>query len=127
MTIGALWTRNRPVELGIARDYRIPGLDPDDIRQEALVALWEACRAYDNTKGKLPTFARTVIHRRLTDLLRAATTAKRTADFDHDAEPVGPDLETTVLQREQLSLLLDDPRVEKRRKWREAKQRQRAA
>ena len=78
-TVPARWTKHRPIALGLAREYRVPGMDPDDVRQEALVALWEACRAYDREKGTFPPFARLVINRRLTDLLRAATREKRSA------------------------------------------------
>ena len=125
--VPALWTKNRPIALAIAREWRIPGLDPDDVRQEALVALWEAARKYDKTKGTFPPFARLVVKRRLSTLLQAATRQKRTCDLDHDTEPVGPPLETTVLLREQLAFALTDPRIETRKRWRETKRRQRAA
>lgn len=88
MTRAALWTKHRPLALAIARDYRIPGLDPDDTRQEALVGLWEATGAWDQERAPFPAFARVVIHRHLRDLLQAATRLKRTATLDPDAEPV---------------------------------------
>lgn len=126
MTVPALWTKHRPIALAIAPEWRIPGLEPDDVRQEALIALWEAARCHDQAKGPFPPFARLVIGRRMRDLLQAATRQKRTAEFDEWAEPVGPDLETTVLQREQLQLALFDPSVKQRQAWRDAKRRQRA-
>ena len=101
-------------------------MDPDDVRQEALIALWEAARAHDKTKAPFPPFARLVIKRRLRDRLQAATRQKRTCEFDDYAEPVGPSLETTVLAREQLALALTDPRIETRKRWRDNKRRQRA-
>ena len=124
----ALWTKNRTIALAIATEWRIPGMDPDDVRQEALVALWEAARAHDKTKGPFPPFARLVVKRRLRDRLQAATRQKRTCDFDYDTEPVGPDLETTVMNRDQLSMFVYSfgPTIERRRRWREAKRRQRA-
>ena len=125
--VPALWTKHRPIALAIARDWRIPGMDPDDVRQEALIALWEACRCHDKEKGPFPPFARLVIGRRMRDLLQAATRQKRTADFDHHTEPVCPDLETTVLNREQLAFAFNDPVVIQRKAWRDAKRRQRAA
>jgi RNA polymerase sigma factor (sigma-70 family) len=76
---GARWTKHRPIALGIAADYRIPGMDPDDVRQEALLALWEAARAYDPEKGPFTAFARLVIKRRLADQIKAARTQKRSA------------------------------------------------
>jgi DNA-directed RNA polymerase specialized sigma24 family protein len=122
-----LWTKHRGIALGIAPEWRIPGMDPDDVRQEALVALWEAARDHDKAKGPFPPFARLVIKRRLRDRLQAATRQKRTAMFDHDTEPVGPPLEDTVIQREQLTLFLAGPKIEQRRRWRENKRKQRAA
>lgn len=98
MSNPARWTKHRPVALAIARDWNIPGLDRDDVRQEALVALWEACRAYDDTKGQFPAFARLVIKRRLLDLHRAATREKRTAEFAEYTENIpAPDHEQLVL------------------------------
>lgn len=126
MNVPALWTKNRGIALGIAPEWRIPGLDPDDVRQEALIALWEAARCHDRDKGPFPPFARLVIQRRLRDLLQAATRQKRTAEFSEFTEPVGPALEETVLNREQLQLALYDPVVVRRREWRDAKRKQRA-
>lgn len=77
MTRAALWTKHRPVAHGIARDYRVPGLDADDVAQEALVALWEATGAFDPRRGPFPPFARLVVNRHLRDLLQAATREKR--------------------------------------------------
>ena len=48
--VPARWTKHRPIALGLAREYRVPGMDPGDVHQEALIALWEACRAYDREK-----------------------------------------------------------------------------
>lgn len=127
MNVPALWTKNRGIALGIAPEWRIPGLDPDDVRQEALIALWEAARCHDREKGPFPPFARLVIQRRLRDLLQAATRQKRTAEFAEWVEPCGPALEDTVLQREQLQMALFDPAVKQRQAWRDAKRRQRAA
>lgn len=87
MTVSALWSKHRPIALAIAPEYRIPGLDADDVRQEALVALWEAAGSFDPARGRFPAFARTVIHRHLRDLLQAATRMKRTAVFHLGADP----------------------------------------
>lgn len=124
MTAAQRWTKHRPIALAIAREWRIPGMDLDDVRQEALVALWEAGKAYDQTKGAFPSFARLVIKRRMRDRLQAATRMKRTADFDDLAEAVSPDTVQLVLWREELREAMVSPRLEQRRKWREAKRRQ---
>jgi RNA polymerase sigma factor (sigma-70 family) len=126
MSVPALWTKHRPIALAIASEWRIPHLDPDDVRQEALIALWEAARCHDKAKGPFPTFARLVVKRRMRDLLQAATRQKRTAEFDYDTEPVSPSAESTVVIREQLAFALNDPRVATRKRWRENKRRQRA-
>jgi DNA-directed RNA polymerase specialized sigma24 family protein len=125
--VPALWTKNRGIALGIATEWNIPGMDPDDVRQEALVALWEAARCHDPSKGRFPPFARLVIKRRMRDHLQAATRQKRVAQFAEFSEPVGQPLEDLVLQREQLQLALFDPVIVRRREWREAKRKQRAA
>lgn len=127
MNVPALWTKNRGIAIGIASEWNIPGMDPDDVRQEALIALWEACRCHDPSKGLFPPFARLVIKRRMRDHLQAATRQKRTASFAELVEPVGEPLEDLVLRREQIQLALFDPAVAQRRAWREAKRRQRAA
>lgn len=87
MTRSALFLRHRGIALGEARDWTIPGLWPDDVRQEALVALWEATGCHDRERGPFPAFARLVVKRHLRDLLQAARRQKRTATFDRDADP----------------------------------------
>ena len=123
----ARWTANRKIALAIAPEYRIPGLGTDDVRQEALLALWEACGDYDKAKGPFPAFARLVIHRHLRDLLQAATRLKRTAEFDHEAEVATPELERTIIARETLRDALVDPAIKLRQKDRDRKRRERAA
>lgn len=72
MSTPALYTKHLPIALGIARDYFIPGADREDVRQEARIALWEACRCYDRSKGTFPAFARLVVKRRLADRVKVA-------------------------------------------------------
>lgn len=76
----SLWTKHRPLARMLARDWDIPGMDRDDVQQEALIALWLAARSYDKTKGaNFPTWARRVIGCHLGCLLRTATREKRRA------------------------------------------------
>lgn len=103
-TVSARWTKHRPIAVAIADEWRIPGMDSDDIRQEALVALWEACRSYDRDRGKFPAWARLTIRSRLADLLEHATRQKRTAVLVRDVDVPGPDEREG---REQLQLVLD--------------------
>ena len=70
----SLFTRHRDLAQLEARKWRIPGADRDDTGQEALVALWEAARAFNPDLGvPFTAFARLVIRRRLRDALRRAT------------------------------------------------------
>lgn len=78
MTVPALWTKHRPLALMLARDYYLPGSDADDVRQEAMIALWEAARTHDPARGSFPNWARLVINRHLTDCLRVATSRRAT-------------------------------------------------
>jgi RNA polymerase sigma factor (sigma-70 family) len=55
-----------------SKDWWLPGTDQDDVRQEALIALWEAARTY-NGHGTFPPYARMVIRHRLADRLRHHT------------------------------------------------------
>ena len=125
MTKAALWTKGRPAAIRTASEFRVPGLDEDDLRQEALEALWVALDRYDPARSTVPSFSRMVAERRLTSLLRAATRLKRTAELSFSLAPV--DTETVVLHREQLAFALTDPRIETRRRWRDTKRKQRAA
>lgn len=78
MSAPALWTRHRTLARAIARDWSIPGWERQDVEQEAMVALWEAARAWRPDGGaSFPAFARQVISRRLTDALRAEQRWKR--------------------------------------------------
>lgn len=66
----ALFSRHQRLAYAIARDYFLPGAEADDVRQEALLALWEAARAHDPDKGPFKPFARLVITRRLLDRIK---------------------------------------------------------
>lgn len=55
----------------------VPGADADDVRQEALIALWIATGDYDPSHGvTFPTFARYVVRRRLASVLKMALREK---------------------------------------------------
>ena len=92
MTRPAMFTQQRPAALAIAREWRIPGMADDDIRQEALLALWIATGKHDPERGPWPTYARMCVKAHLFTLHQAATRAKRTAvvlelDEERDAAP----------------------------------------
>jgi hypothetical protein len=77
----------------------------DDVRQEALEALWIATGKHDSARGAWPPFARLAVRARMRDLLQAATREKRTADMltldpERDGDPV--QLELLVEHRERL-------------------------
>lgn len=134
MTRASLWTKHRGIALAIAQEWRIPGLEPDDGRQEALLALWCATATWDQEQAAFSTYARQAVRNRCTDLLRAATAQKRTGELDPDGldRACSPDVTEQVEHREQLQLALDTRDelsvVERRRRsWRESKRRARAA
>jgi len=70
-TPGTLFERNRKIADAAAKKYFLPGYEPDDIRQEALMALWKAARTYDPTRGaKFSSFATLCINARFVELLK---------------------------------------------------------
>ena len=105
----ALFTKHRGIALGIAADYYFPGAEREDVRQEALVALWEAARTYDAEKGPFPAWARGVVHRHLIDCVRVATAGRAMAltyaarEFD---APLTSSLEEAVETRELMRALV---------------------
>jgi len=73
----ALVRRSWPMVRGIARDYEIPGMTVEDVEQEGLVALMEAARNFDRSRGvPFAAFANTVIRLRLSDARTKATRQK---------------------------------------------------
>lgn len=58
------------------------------------MALWEACRSYDKTRGTFPPFASRVIKNHLTDLVRVQTKRGRAPRqlplFEEDQEAPEP-------------------------------------
>lgn len=102
----SLFARHRAIALGIAKDYYLPGGDRDDVRQEALIALWIACRDHDPKKGPFPSFARMVVRRRLDSCVKQARRPKQlvltdAARDDWDG-PTLPDACTVAIDRERL-------------------------
>lgn len=107
----ALFSRHRRLALAIARDWHLPGSDRDDVRQEALLALWEAARAYQPGRGAtFPTFATTVVRRRLADAVKHANRGKHQTltnagrDTLLDRQPA-PDIDAVLLHRQRLRQL----------------------
>ena len=61
-----------PLLRTIASDYDIPGVDFDDLLQEARQALVKAHKAYDPTRGvPFPAFCALCVRRKMQDCLRA--------------------------------------------------------
>ena len=70
-TPGTLFERNRRIAYGAASKYYLPGYDQDDIRQEALIALWKAAQTFDPERGmKFTSFANLCIDARFVELLK---------------------------------------------------------
>lgn len=128
----AKWTQQRKAALAIAAEWSIPGMDPDDVRQEALLALWIAAGKHDPARGPWPPFGRLAVKAHLRDLLQAATRQKRTAvvlELDADRDPSPVQLDLLAEQRDRLrDGLADAERLTATRgRWRENKRRQRQA
>lgn len=110
-----LYAKHRGIALGLAKDWHLPGGDADDVRQEALIGLWIATQKWNRDRGSFPPFARLVIQRRLTSLLRSAlrernnvlTSSKRVCGDEIEIVDTlaGPDLERIVTTRETLTRL----------------------
>jgi RNA polymerase sporulation-specific sigma factor len=76
-TVPSLWTKHRWLARHHADQYTLPGAERQDVRQEADIALWIACRSFDPDRGAaFKTFASLVITRRLATLVKAALAAK---------------------------------------------------
>ena len=77
MTTGADWTKHRPLARAVAGEFYVPGAGRDDVEQEALIGLWVAARTFDRERNaSFPSFARLVIRRRLSSILKAALREK---------------------------------------------------
>lgn len=64
--IATLVNDNIGLAIKIARDwFHVPGYDRDDLKQEALWALWEAARYYKPERGAFHIYAGVAIRQRL--------------------------------------------------------------
>jgi len=76
-TVPALWTKHRDLARSIGLFYKIPGLDVEDRKQEADIALWMASRSYNPELGSFKSWARRVVEAHMLSLLRGATREMR--------------------------------------------------
>jgi RNA polymerase sporulation-specific sigma factor len=77
MSAGSLYAQHRNLAEAISREWRIPGLDRDDLSQEAQIGLWVAARSWRRERNaSFKNFARLVIKRRLATILKAALREK---------------------------------------------------
>lgn len=75
--MSGLFSENVHLADEIARYWFIPGGDEDDVRQEALIALYAASLDYRASAGiPFTAFAKMVIRRRLASAVRSATAGK---------------------------------------------------
>jgi len=86
MTRSALFLKHRPVAYQIAKGFHLPGSDDDDVRQEALIGLWQASGNWNQEKSSFTTYANLVIRNHLNDCLRTATRLKRRVLTDAQRE-----------------------------------------
>ena len=74
---GELIKRYAQLAEGISRSYRLVGGDGDDLKQIALIALLEAVRSYDPTRGaEFATYASACMRNRVLDAVRSAAAGK---------------------------------------------------
>jgi len=111
MTTAALWTKHRNLAHAIARTYRLPGAEAQDVEQEALIGLWVAARSFKPGRGtSFPTFARVVVKRRLSTLLKSALAEKNAVLTNADRDDLlltdGVDVERVVVARDTLARLV---------------------
>jgi len=100
MVTDELLAHYRPLADQIARRFYLPGADADDVRQEAMIGLWLAARAFDG-RGDFRSFAALVIRRRLITALKTArgggrmllTGALREIPDPHDRRRLAPSAE----------------------------------
>ena len=90
-----LWTKHRDVAYSISRRFYAPGMDRQDLEQEALVALWNACRTFDPEKGvPIKQWIRIVVLARMKDVVTAANRQKQR--MLNEATPRGEELVSLV-------------------------------
>lgn len=107
VTTGSLWEKHRGLAYKIAAKYDVPGYDTDDLRQEALIALWMAARSHNEALGPFGPWAGRVIDARLIDLLRKATRTGRHRQDERPREVSLDGHEPTVEPDRQLRDLVD--------------------
>lgn len=75
-----------PLAYHVAGSFRFPGADRDDVRQEALIALWQALPRYDGT-GSLRGWLAFCVRRKLSSKLREHGRVKHRALNEALREP----------------------------------------
>lgn len=112
LEVEGLVRRYRPLARSVSRLYFAAGYDSDDLEQEALVALLLAARRFDASCGiTFAGFARTLIQRRLVDVVKYSRRVRRLRpgivgewDDDRVASPA-PGPQELVEQRETFAAL----------------------
>lgn len=105
----------------VAKDFFLPGAEPDDVEQEAFIGLWKAARDYDGS-SPFRAFATLCIRRQIIVALKSAralkhiplSEAQRTVELGDGPveileviEDVRADVATLVELRERISILID--------------------
>src|SRR5512133_576304 len=78
----AEFARRHASLIGYMSRWAPPGLAREDMRQEALIGLFDACRAFDPARGSLGTIVGLCVRHRIAYAHRAATALKRTIVSD---------------------------------------------
>lgn len=116
-TVTGLFQKHTPVARLVASEFYAPGMERDDMIQEALIALWIAARGWTPEGGaSFPSFARIVIRRRLASVVLGALALKHgplndsVRDNPELGEDVllvdGVDTERVVIARDRLRRII---------------------
>ena len=75
-----LINRYMPFILKVAKKYSVSGLEPEDLIQEGILAVFSAVKAYDSEKSKFSTFVALCVNRAIMGQFKATCTVSRIPD-----------------------------------------------
>ena len=89
--------RSIPYAIGIAKKFKVKGMDFDDIRSEALLSLWKALKLYDPSKGKLSSYvARTIVVNLMEKIRYWQLPIRDGIEVDYDDDLLKPTIECRI-------------------------------
>ncbi|GBC93739.1 RNA polymerase sigma-H factor [bacterium HR15] len=109
----------RPLVLGEARHFFLPGSEPEDVQQIGMIGLWKAILRYNPARRtSFPTFARLCIRRQILSALKCATNpsvptvafpepSEQRRDWHEWVYDPTPNLLEQLMEQEEIRRLLD--------------------